>query len=596
MRDLIHLEKGITIKKGGIRVEQKGLKIAFLMCIGIFLCMIDTTIMNIALPAIQLDLSASLEKMSWVLNVYTMSIAVFSIPLGRVAELFGKAKMYILGLLIFGIGSILCAFSTTVDFLIISRFIQSIGAAILFPTSMVIGVSSVPLKKRNTALSILGVTQGLSAALGPAVGGIITENLSWEWVFLVNIPICILGTFLCLRMLNIKNEERVKAKVDWIGLCLSSFAIFFLTEALIKGGTWGWSDFKTISCLIISSFSLISFILIERKVIDPMINLKLFKDRIFIGASLAVILSNVFLVGVTVLLPTFLTRMYEKTEIQAALMVTPISGMIFLISPLAPILLKKLGKITVILSGFIIMACSYYLLESITVYSDYLDIILPCILLGVGYGLIVGPITILAASSFEGELLTASQSVVSVLRQLGIVLAIAIFVSSLTNNLTERKQEVYSFAQKKVDTLQLLNSQQKKQVLEGTISEINRRSLAEDASQNIKLKASTHFISKAEKQKIIKQEISKTLNKLPATLKKKQEKIITTEVTYKVNKNMNQINKEIQSYTEEVTKFSKDNLSKSFTDLYKTSTPIILICSLISILFYQKKFKKAQLS
>ncbi|WP_146548982.1 MFS transporter [Rummeliibacillus suwonensis] len=568
-------------------MEQKGLKIVFLMCVGIFLCMIDTTIMNIALPAIQLDLSASLEKMSWVLNIYTMSIAVFSIPLGRIAELFGKAKMYIVGLLIFGIGSILCAVAATVDFLILSRFIQSVGAAILFPTSMVIGVSSVPLSKRNTALSILGVTQGLSAALGPAIGGIVTENLSWEWVFLVNIPICILGIFLCLKMLNVKNEERVKAKIDWVGLFLSSFAIFFLTEALVKGGAWGWNSFKTISCFSISSFSFIGFILMERKVIDPMINLKLFKDRIFVGASLAVILSNVFLVGVTVLLPTFLTRMYEKTEIQAALMVTPISGMIFLISPLAPILLKKLGKITVILSGFIVMACSYYLLESITVGSDYSEIILPCVLLGIGYGLIVGPITILAASSFEGELLTASQSVVSVLRQLGVVLAIAIFVSTLTNHLTERKQEVYQFAHKKVNTLQLLNAQQKEKVLKDTISEIDRKSLVEGSNQ--KLTSSTNLISKTERQKIIKQEVTKALNDLPTNPKKDQKNSITKEISYKVNQNINQINKEIQLYTEEITKYSKDNLSKSFTDLYKTSTPIILICSLIGLLFYQKK-------
>ena len=132
--------------------QSKGLKIVFLMCLGIFLCMIDTTIMNIALPAIQSSVNTSLEKMSWVLNVYTMTIAVLAIPLGRIADIFGKAKMYILGLVIFGGGSVLCAFANTGDFLIFSRFIQSVGAAILFPTSMVIGVSAMPLAKRHVAL------------------------------------------------------------------------------------------------------------------------------------------------------------------------------------------------------------------------------------------------------------------------------------------------------------------------------------------------------------------------------------------------------------------------------------------------------------
>lgn len=177
------------------------------MCLGIFLCMIDTTIMNIALPAIQSSVNTSLEKMSWVLNVYTMTIAVLAIPLGRIADIFGKAKMYILGLIIFGGGSVLCAFANTGDFLIFSRFIQSVGAAILFPTSMVIGVSAMPLAKRHVALAILGVTQGLSAAMGPVIGGIITQNFGWRWVFFVNVPICILGIILCGIMLQIKMKN-----------------------------------------------------------------------------------------------------------------------------------------------------------------------------------------------------------------------------------------------------------------------------------------------------------------------------------------------------------------------------------------------------
>ena len=557
------------------------------MCIGIFLCMLDTTIMNIALPVIQSDLSTSLEKMSWVLNIYTMSIAVFSIPLGRVADLFGRAKMYVLGLLIFGVGSSLCAFATTVDFLIISRFIQSIGAAILFPTSMVIGVSSVPLNKRTTALSILGVTQGLSAALGPAIGGLVTENLGWEWVFLVNVPICIIGLFLCFKMLNIKNEERVKARIDWIGLLLISLTLLMITEALIKVGQWGWNDYRFICCLIVSAFSLICFIFVEKNINYPMINLILFKDRQFVGASLAVILSNLFLVGVTVLLPTFLTRMYGKTEIQAALMVTPISGMIFLISPLATLLLKKIGKVSVIMSGFILMACSYYWLEFISVNTDYFGIILPCILLGIGYGLIVGPITILAASSFEGELLTASQSVVSVLRQLGIVLAIAIFVSSLSNNLTERKQEVYRYAERNVKNLHV-NEQQKEKILKNTISEIEKKSSGESKLRN-ESTSSNQFITDIEKQKIIAFETTKALKSLPTKSKDRNKEEIEITVRKQVEKNITFTNKEIEAYIKNVANYSKNIMSKGFTDLYKTSTPIILVCSIISILFYQRR-------
>lgn len=463
--------------------QSRGLKIVFLMCLGIFLCMIDTTIMNIALPAIQSSVNTSLEKMSWILNVYTMTIAVLAIPLGRIADIFGKAKMYIIGLIVFGGGSALCAFANTGDFLIFSRFIQSIGAAILFPTSMVIGVSAVPLAKRHIALSILGVTQGFSAAIGPVIGGVITENLGWRWVFFVNIPICVIGVVLCFVMLQIKNEERIKSKIDWIGLVLSSSAIFFFTLVLVKGNTWGWLSNVAWICYITSILSLLLFILVERKVSAPMVNLQLFKDRTFVGASIVVILSNLFLVGVTVLLPTFLTKIQYRTEMEAAFLVTPISAMIFIVSPLSATLIKKLGKVFIILSGFIVMSIAYYWLQMIGVDSTSADIIIPCMILGAGYGLVVGPITILSASSFEGELLTASQSIVSMLRQVGIVLAVAIFVSTLTHNLSVNKDNVYRYAEEKVRNIHVDQVEQEK-ILQITKEKIQNKSLESNAEKN----------------------------------------------------------------------------------------------------------------
>ena len=181
------------------------------MCLGIFLCMIDTTIMNIALPAIQSSVNTSLEKMSWVLNVYTMTIAVLAIPLGRIADIFGKAKMYILGLVIFGVDRYFALLLIQVIFLFFSFYTKYWGA-ILFPTSMVIGVSAMPLAKRHVALAILGVTQGLSVAMGPVIGGIITQNLGWRWVFFVNVPVCIIGIVLCCIMLQIKMKNVLSQK------------------------------------------------------------------------------------------------------------------------------------------------------------------------------------------------------------------------------------------------------------------------------------------------------------------------------------------------------------------------------------------------
>ncbi|MFK4466173.1 MFS transporter [Bacillus sp. RC252] len=566
--------------------QSKGIKIVFLMCLGIFLCMIDTTIMNIALPAIQSSVNTSLEKMSWVLNVYTMTIAVLAIPLGRIADIFGKAKVYILGLIIFGGGSVLCAFANTGDFLIFSRFIQSIGAAILFPTSMVIGVSAMPLAKRHVALGILGVTQGLSAAIGPVIGGIITQNVGWRWVFFVNVPICILGIILCCIMLQIKNEERIISKIDWIGLILSSSAIFSFTLILVKGNTWGWQSNIALSCYAISTISLILFVLVERKIHNPMVNLNLFKDRMFVGASIVVILSNLFLIGVTVLLPTFLTKIQHRTEIEAAFLVTPISAMIFFISPVAATLIKKLGKVTIILSGFLVMGLSYYWLQMIDVNSTNIEIIIPCMILGVGYGLVVGPITVLSASSFEGELLTASQTVVSMLRQVGIVLAVAIFVSNLTHNLSVNKENVYRYAEEKVRNIHV-DSAQQTEILQVTKEKIEKQSI----ETNIEKKQNGTFVglNKEKKEELIHQKVDEVLSGVPVEYRDVKREEVMSQVTKEVERQEESMKKEVLAFLNDVNHYAKNQMAMSFTDLYKASVPIILVCALVSLLFWEGK-------
>ncbi|MGW6192618.1 DHA2 family efflux MFS transporter permease subunit [Bacillus cereus] len=566
--------------------QSKGLKIVFLMCLGIFLCMIDTTIMNIALPAIQTSVNTSLEKMSWVLNVYTMTIAVLAIPLGRIAEIFGKAKMYILGLVIFGGGSVLCAFANTGDFLIFSRFIQSVGAAILFPTSMVIGVSAMPLAKRHVALAILGVTQGFSAALGPVIGGIITQNVGWRWVFFVNVPICILGIILCCIMLQVKNEERIISKIDWIGLILSSLAIFSFTLVLVKGNTWGWQSNIAWSCYAISTISLILFVLVERKIHNPMVNLKLFKDRMFVGASIVVVLSNLFLIGVTVLLPTFLTKIQYRTEIEAAFLVTPISAMIFFVSPVAATLIKKFGKVTIILSGFLVMGLSYYWLQMIGINSTNIEIIIPCMILGVGYGLVVGPITVLSASSFEGELLTASQSVVSMLRQVGIVLAVAIFVSNLTHNLSINKENVYHYAEKKVRNIHVVSAQQD-EILQVTKEKVEKQSI----ETNVEKKQNETLVglNKEKKDELIHQKVDEVLSEVPVEYREIKREEVTNRVTKEVEKQEENIKKEILVFSNDVNHYAQNQMAMSFTDLYKASVPIILVCALVSLLFWEGK-------
>ena len=214
-------------------LQQKLIVLA--MAISIFLCVLDTTVMNIALPAIQSGLNVDLSDLSWALNIYTITFAVFTIPLGRVADIFGRHKVFLVGLLLFLIGSALSGAAMNVPFLVTGRGIQSLGAAIIFPAGMTIGITSTSLQKRTGVVATLGIMQGLAAAMGPTIGGIITQYLGWRWVFMINLPLGILVGLLCLRYLNFKDEQRIAAQIDYAGMVLSMIMLFTLTLALING-------------------------------------------------------------------------------------------------------------------------------------------------------------------------------------------------------------------------------------------------------------------------------------------------------------------------------------------------------------------------
>ncbi|MFV0599403.1 MAG: MFS transporter [Bacteroidales bacterium] len=173
-------------------------KVLIAVSLGIFLCMLDTTIMNITLPAIQESLNVELKDLSWALNVYTIVFASLTIPLAKLSELWGKEKAFVCSLGLFMISSLLCGLSSNLTLLIISRLLQGVSASVLFPLSMIIGVSNTSIEQRDKIIAILGVTQGFAAAVGPTLGGVISQFLGWHWVFWVNVPIGLIALVLAV--------------------------------------------------------------------------------------------------------------------------------------------------------------------------------------------------------------------------------------------------------------------------------------------------------------------------------------------------------------------------------------------------------------
>ncbi|EHI75254.1 MDR permease [Streptococcus criceti] len=312
-----------------------------------------------------------------------------------------------------------------------------------------------------------------------------------------------------------------------------------------------------------------------------MMPLALFKNKEFTGSALAIVLSNVFLVAVTVVLPTYFTRVQGKAELEAALLVTPITVMIFVFSPLAVLMIDKLGSRLVMASGFIFMTIAYILFTKIDMTNSF-QTTLTCLILGTGYGIIAGPITVLAASDFTGNLLTASQSVAGVLRQVGIVLAVAIYVTDLYSNLTAAKNESITYIKKEVKTIQVPKDKQK-MIADTSIKALGKTKQAK-TTQN-------HFSPK-EKQAIINENYQKVLNNYPSRLPDQAKQAIHGKVETQVQAKLQTINQQINKAISAIKTYAKGRYTKAFTRLYRYSICFIGLAVFTFLLFPEKKNRK----
>lgn len=552
------------------------------MCLGIFVVMLDTTIMNIALPEIQSSLKTNLTNVSWALNAYTIIFASISIPLGKLSNVYGKKTFYVVALVLFSLGSMLSGLSQNVIILILGRILQSMGAAIIFPLSMDLGISSQRPDLKRKALLFLGITQGSASAFGPTFGGIITEFLNWRWIFLINVPIVVIALIISAISLP-HDSSRQKTRIDWLGSFFTIIGLCSLSVSLIQLRFWGlgWAIYGLWILFVIVA---LLFYVWECHVSEPMIDFDLFKNFNFNLAATTTFFGQFLLVGFMVIMPTLLTSMFNRTAFESALLVTPASLMIFLLSPLAGLIMKKVPAKYLISLGFIMIAMGYLGLSTISVTLNYLAYILFCFLIGAGYGLLVGPISVLSTAEFKGSLLTASQSVIGVLRQLGTVLAVAVFVSCLNINLATAKNDSYHFAENKMKSLDIADAQ-KKTILHNIKNKL-------DHHQNSNNTGINKAMIMERKSQLIDDSYTKLIrekNLNPQTLSKGTVYNIRKEINDQVVKTLDHIWHAIRKIQNHL----KEQYINAFTNLYLYASPVALVLSVVFVSLPDKMKKRS---
>lgn len=571
------------------------------LLIGNLLCMMDVSIMTIVLPEIQTAFNESLTNLSWTLNVYTIVFASFIIPFGRLAEKFGRNKFVFTGLIIFAVGSLLSGISTNLSFMLVARGIQSIGAAMIIPTSMVIGLELSNQQNRNKTVAALAGVQGLAVALGPSIGGFVAQYWGWRWVFFINVPLIVIDLIVFPMVLSLRHEQTQSAPIDWTGALLSVVMLFSLSLGLIKGNTWGWNSPIILGLFATAFVSLPLFILLERKLKLPMINMNLFHSRNFNGASISLVLCNFFLGGMAVLIPTFLTRVHGQSELGAALLITPYSVAVMFSVIITSLLVKKINNKLLIGLGFTLIGISYYLLANMDLSQNYNQLIIAAILLGVGYGLVAATANILAVADFHGSILTASQSVANVLRQVGMVLAIAIFMTVLSTNIDTAKQRTLNYGESQI---RMLNSTA---ALKSKLQRKIHSKLNPNSTNVTKVKGSLKFkgakISQAKRSALISQSndhelaLIATKEKLPvkaipAKLKSQVLKNVSATVSQTITKKENDLDHQLKSLIAHIKHQLKAHLNDAFLSVYANLIWLPFLSLLVIPIFDFKTHQK----
>ncbi len=400
--------------------------------IGLFMIMLDNTIVNVALPTIERDLKIKVTELQWIVAAYTLTFASLIITGGKLADMLGRRRVFNIGLAVFILASLGCGLSTSAHMLIAFRAIQGSGAAIMNPATLSIVTATFPPRQRGTAIGIWAGTAATALGIGPLLGGVLTQKLNWHWIFFVNIPIGVLAIlFSRVAIVETRDSSR-EQRLDIPGLVASGVALFTLTFALIESDTYGWRSPLIYTLFAVSAVAFVVFILLELHQRLPMLELSLFRARNFVGANVVLLLVTLAMFGVLFFVSLYLQDVLRYSPTQAGASFLPMTFLIMLIAPIAGRTSDRIGSRWLMTGGMATIALSLFLYSRLTVNSSYTSLVVPMVLGGIGMAIAMSPTTAAAMTSVPAAKAGVGSAVLNSFRQIGGSLGIALLGAIFT--------------------------------------------------------------------------------------------------------------------------------------------------------------------
>ena len=393
---------------------------------GLFMIMLDNTIVNVALPSIERSLHMSISSLEWIVTAYALTFAALLITGGKLGDLYGRRKMFMAGLVVFTLASLACGLAPSAGFLIGARAVQGVGAALMNPATLSIITATFPPKERGQAIGIWAGVSALALAIGPLVGGLIVDNINWHWIFYVNVPVGVVGIIVSRLVIAESSDTSREQSIDIPGLVTSSGALLALSYALIEGNRHGWGSAEIIGLFIGSAVLLALFIWLEVRQRLPMLDLGLFKIGSFVGANIVAMLVSLGMFGVFFFISLYVQNVLGYSPTKAGAIFLPMTVLIIVVAPIAGKLSDRVGSRWLMGSGMSILGVSLLLYQRIGLHTGFWSLLPQLVLGGIGMALTMSPMTSAAMGSVPVDKAGVGSGVLNSFRQVGGSLGIAL--------------------------------------------------------------------------------------------------------------------------------------------------------------------------
>jgi EmrB/QacA subfamily drug resistance transporter len=405
---------------------------------GLFMIMLDNTVVNVALPSIQEDLGVGLSELEWIVTGYALSFAALMLTGGKVADMVGRRRVFVLGIVVFTAASFLCGVANSSEVLIGARVLQGAGAALMNPATLSIISATFPPRERGTAIGIWAGVSALALAIGPLVGGLLTQHIGWEWIFFVNIPVGIVGIAASYLFIDESKDMSHEQRLDLPGLLSSGIGLFALTYGLIEANTYGWTSGRILGSFVVAVVSLVAFVLLERNQRLPMLDLSLFRSGTFTGANLVVLLVAFAMFGIFLFLSLYLQNVLGYSAVQTGAAFLPMTILIILIAPIAGKTTDRIGSRWLMTVGMTLIGGQLLYLSTVGVDTSYWDILPALLVGGVGMALTMTPSAAAAIRSVPVDKSGVGSAVLNSFRQVGGSIGIAVMVAIVAHGIGGR--------------------------------------------------------------------------------------------------------------------------------------------------------------